>query len=576
MSLDDLSASELARIDAVCLRYEADLRQGLSPSIEALVAQHGGASSEVLRDELESVRDELALASKSELPSGASPEVKVKLPTIGMSIGPYRIDELLGRGGMGVVFKAQDQRLGRSVAIKMLAIEIMDRRDVNERFQREARAIAGLSHPNIVELFDVGSNDGLPYAVMEHLDGESLDARLARKPLSIDEVRRIGAQIADALSTAHSAGIVHRDLKPHNIMLVRRTVSTDESSAAESNAASVKLFDFGLSRVPRLSIDDDAEQTREGMILGTPGYMAPEQASGEAITPAADIFSLGCVLYEAFYRNLAFDGTTKAARLVSTINQVPKADEIRRRDDPALANLIDQCLLKDALRRPSAGEAAARLAQGTYGDHGIDGRSSVDLAARDQWGRHRWSRRRWVALLAASSAGVIAGVLIARSLIGRNDKRLSDVRSLAVISFTDASSEATTPDSDFVAEPLGDKTVHRGEEFAALLVHELSRMSKVRVPSFRPITAISPAQYRDWGRQLGVDAILSGSIQSVPNGDDSSIEVNLKIVSADSGNQLWTRTIRSQAGDDLLEQSRLATEIAAVVGESLTSTASGK
>ena len=241
MSLDELSASELARIDAICLQYETNLRNGQTPDISEIVARQGGENAEVLRHELELVFEELenspADPAETEVGSGGNYFGPVELPTAGVKIGRYVVEDMLGRGGMGVVFKAFDQLLDRTVAIKMLAVEIAKRRDLTERFEREGRAVAAISHPNIVELFDVGASDGLPYAVMEYLDGELLDARLKRGAMDAGEVRRIGAQIADALATAHEANVVHRDLKPHNIMLVRRSGGEAGGSAGAGGNA---------------------------------------------------------------------------------------------------------------------------------------------------------------------------------------------------------------------------------------------------------------------------------------------------------------------------------------------------
>ncbi len=363
MSLSDLPASELARIDAVCLEYESKLRLGENPSIADLIARHGGTNHEILKRELELVQEELSRESRSPFggiadsgrsesaegeetiaggpPVAAPLPLTGELPSPGTRIGPYVISRELGRGGMGVVFAAVDTRLDRRVAIKVLSVEISKRRDLTERFEREARAVAAISHPNIVELFDVGVFNGLPYAVMEFLDGEPLDEKLARGPMQPQEVRRIGAQIAEALATAHEAKVIHRDLKPQNVMLVPRHASEinpdagEDGSHAEADTKIVKLFDFGLSRAPDFALS--AEETGTGLIMGTPGYMSPEQVRGERVTPAADIFSLGCILYEALYGTRAFDGRTNSARFTATLHHDPQPDPIRRREDVAVS-----------------------------------------------------------------------------------------------------------------------------------------------------------------------------------------------------------------------------------------------
>lgn len=343
MTLDDLSAAELAKIDAVAIEFEASLRRDGLPSqdedqVRRWVQRYDGNHSDVLHGELMAIVDELRSR-----PMQPKPQSK---------IGPYIIEAEIGRGGMGVVYRAKDPALKRIVAIKMLAPDLAKRTELNQRFQRESLAIAAINHPNIIALFGVGSHGSVPYVVMEHLDGETLHARLSREPIATEQVRKIALQIAAALAAAHAAGIVHRDLKTQNVMLIARS----------NSMVFAKLFDFGLSRVPRHALDEMIDDTHEGTILGTPGFMAPEQARGEAVTPAADVFSLGCVMHECFYREPAFGGSTNATRMAATLTRDPAVDSRRRRDDPALADLIKTCLRKEAAQRPTASEVAALLA----------------------------------------------------------------------------------------------------------------------------------------------------------------------------------------------------------------------
>ena len=578
MSLEELPASELARIDAICLQYETDFRSGQKPDIAKIVERHGGNNADVLRKELELVSEELENRplnlADTELGTANTHFSLARLPVPGVKIGRYVIKELLGRGGMGVVFKAYDERLDRSVAIKMLAVETAREGDLKERFEREARAVAAISHPNIVELFDVGANDGLPYAVMEYLDGELLDARLKRERMSVDEVRRIGAQIADALATAHQCDVVHRDLKPHNIMLVHRSGaaggSNGESDHTDADTAAstiAKLFDFGLSRAPSSNMRESVTDTSEGTILGTPGYMAPEQTRGESVTPAADIFSLGCVLHEAFYGKRAFEGQTRVSLFAATLSDDPQTDPIRRREDMALAGLIESCLQKDASQRPpSAAMIAKQLRQ----------RDRKSLAATPQEepnpSKGQVTRRRLLELVGGGVAGAAFGAMVANG----EGNELAQIDSMAVLSFVDDTPESapsSSPSDEVLPPPIGDARLRRGEEIAALLVHELTRLSDVKVPRFRPFIAETPSEFRQIGTTLEVDALVTGTMRTIQQGSKEFLELDIQIVSAKTGKALWGNRLQTDAGDNLLEQGRVATEIASVIGHRLTSTA---
>src|SRR6516162_11571114 len=209
----------------------------------------------------------------------------------GTELGPYVIQSPLGAGGMGEVYRAKDTRLGRDVAIKILPKEMSADATRKQRFEREAKTISGLNHPNICTLHDVGSLNDVDYLVMEYMEGETLAKRLEKGPLPLEQVLKYGAQIADALDRAHRAGIVHRDLKPGNIMLT---------------ATGAKLLDFGLAKsvsplASGMTLTADTPRvamTEEGTIVGTFQYMSPEQIEGKELDSRSDIFSFGAVLYE--------------------------------------------------------------------------------------------------------------------------------------------------------------------------------------------------------------------------------------------------------------------------------------
>lgn len=265
----------------------------------------------------------------------------------GDQLGPYRVQSLLGTGGMGEVYRAADSRLRRDVAIKVLLAAEIDR-EALDRFTAETHAVAALSHPNIITIYDVGEVNRLPYAVMELLEGETLGERLVRGPLSVAEALRIATQIASALAAAHAAHIVHRDLKPANVFILRQGL--------------VKILDFGIARMLSQPDSDATMLSLANEISGTPGYMAPEQARGLAPDARADVFACGAILYELVTGKRAFGAGTILDVLAATIdNRRPGFDRAADIPEP-LRRVIGRCLeLDPALRYPTGAELLASL-----------------------------------------------------------------------------------------------------------------------------------------------------------------------------------------------------------------------
>lgn len=262
--------------------------------------------------------------------------------TAGTRVGPYEILGPLGAGGMGVVYRARDTRLDRDVAIKMITPDLARDGDAVLRFEREARAVAALSHPNILALHDIGSNDGTPYAVTELLEGESLRGRLTRGALPWRDAARVARAMADGLAFAEARGIVHRDLKPENVFL--------------TSDGRVKILDFGLALTTQAGGQAreamTVNLTMPGMIVGTIGYAAPEQLRGEAITSRADLFSLGCVLYEMLAGRRAFEAATSADTMAAILQQPPAPLIGSSSVIPIeLERVVTRCLEKDAAAR---------------------------------------------------------------------------------------------------------------------------------------------------------------------------------------------------------------------------------
>ena len=262
--------------------------------------------------------------------------------SVGTRLGPYEILAPLGSGGMGEVYRAKDTRLDRTVAIKILPSHLSSNADHKQRFEREARAISSLTHPHICGLYDVGSQNGTEFLVMEFLEGETLAHRLAKGPLPTDQMLRYAIQIADALDKAHKQGIVHRDLKPGNIMLTK---------------SGVKLLDFGLAKVvsaaaPVAGVSQlDTQQrdiTTEGTILGTIQYMSPEQLEGKEVDSRTDIFAFGSVLYEMATGKHAFNGKSQASLMSAILkDEPPQISQVQPLTPPALDRIVKTCLAKE-------------------------------------------------------------------------------------------------------------------------------------------------------------------------------------------------------------------------------------
>ena len=296
----------------------------------------------VHEDTLVAVRLNSVFVGRAEARPAVLPSPPMSLQP-GSRLGAYEILGPLGAGGMGEVFKARDTRLERIVAIKILQGHLAVSPETRQRFEREARVISSLNHPNICTLFDIGHQEGMDYLVMEYLEGESLADRLMKGALTLPELLKVGTEIADALDRAHRQGLIHRDLKPGNIMLTK---------------SGAKLLDFGLARATGLapsagemtaSPTMSRPLTAEGTIVGTFQYMAPEQLEGKEADPRSDLFSFGAVLYEMATGRHAFEGKSQASLIASILKETPPPiSSISSVSPPALDKIVMRCLEKDA------------------------------------------------------------------------------------------------------------------------------------------------------------------------------------------------------------------------------------
>jgi serine/threonine protein kinase/pimeloyl-ACP methyl ester carboxylesterase len=327
--------------------YHAALER--DPEARAAFLAEASAGDQELHDEVQSLLEQHSGDSRLDRAvwePGA--ESTPRRFAAGTQLGQYRIEAPLGAGGMGEVFRALDTRLNRTVAVKI------SKRRFTGRFKQEARAVAALNHPNIVQIYELGSEDGDDFIVMEFVPGRTLAELLRAARLSLDQALEYANQIASALAAAHAAGIVHRDIKPGNIIV--------------SDAGVVKILDFGLAKVEQTAVAGDttvtlAAQTGAGTVLGTAAYMSPEQAEGKAVDARSDIFSTGALFYEMLTGRRAFDGDSTLRVLSKIFHETPREiRELRPEVPRAIARIVRRCLEKDpALRYPSGKELAGEL-----------------------------------------------------------------------------------------------------------------------------------------------------------------------------------------------------------------------
>jgi eukaryotic-like serine/threonine-protein kinase len=325
----------------------------------------------------------------------------------GTRLGPYEVVGPLGAGGMGEVYRARDTRLDRTVAIKILPAQFTADALALQRFEREAKTISGLNHPNICVLYDVGRQDGLEYLVMEYVDGETLAQRLEKGPLPLDQVLKYGAQIAEALHRAHRSGIVHRDLKPGNVMLT---------------ASGSKLLDFGLAKetAPLASLatvtgsNPISPLTQQGMIVGTFQYMSPEQIEGKELDGRSDIFSLGAVLYEMVTGRRAFEGKTQLSVASSILEREPEAMSAAKPiTPPALERAVQRCLQKNPEERWQSAQDLAIELKWIAGSGSQASAPTIFAAKEPAWKKYG-TRLGWL-LCGALAVSLLPGALWWRS-----------------------------------------------------------------------------------------------------------------------------------------------------------------
>lgn len=452
---------------------------------------------------------------------------------IGRAISHYRILQKLGAGGMGEVYKAEDVRLRRVVALKFLSEELSDDAAAVERFQREALAASAINHPNICVVYDIGEHDGRRFIAMELLEGTPLNRLIARGALPTAQVLELGIELADALEAAHAHGIIHRDIKPANAFV--------------TEGGHAKLLDFGLAKpLPgpnAMAETTEAQLSSPGTVLGTLGYMSPEQVRGEPLDARSDVFSLGALLYEMAAGRQAFAGVTPGTIQESILNRTPASlGRVSPDSPPRLEEIINKALEKDPrLRYQRASDLRADL-QRVKRDSGVS--TTFAPAPTDAHGVRAgiWWQKRSVLAEAAVALAVLLG---AGAWFAASYPKRQAIDSVAVLPFVNTSAN---PDTEYLSDGITESLINALSQLRSVRVTARSTVFRYKGKDVDPQTI---------GRQLGVRAVLSGRLLQ----KDGTLIIRTELTDVSNGTQLWGNQYTRQIADLFGLQDELSQEI---------------
>ena len=425
---------------------------------------------------------------------------------VGTTISHYKILEKLGEGGMGVVYKAEDTKLGRMVALKFLAPHLLRDGEARRRFEREARAAAALDHPNICTVHEIDECDGKTFIALAFIEGQTLTDKVSEGPMALNEALSVGSQLAEGLAAAHAQGVVHRDIKSDNVMLIK------------GSRGLVKIMDFGLAR-----LSDSSNMTLEGTTLGTVSYMSPEQAEGGAVDHRSDLWSVGAVLYEMVAGRRPFRGDFDQAIVYSILNEQPDPLTAVRTGVPLeLERIVGKCLSKDpGTRYQNAEDLRVDLENLNRERIQSGSRPAAPVTIAKATTPAKRAALAVVAALAVAGAGFWLGKGGGgpSSSSGGNQ----EIPSIAILPLVNTSGE---PDFEYFSDGMTDE-----------LINALSGVEGLRVASRSSVFRFKGERYdiQEVASQLGVDNVLEGTVRR----DGERLRITAQLISASDGFELW-------------------------------------
>ncbi|MGA2069853.1 MAG: protein kinase [Sedimentisphaerales bacterium] len=456
----------------------------------------------------------------------------------GSRIGPFQIEQELGRGAMGVVYLAKDTRLDRKVAVKTMPDELMGNPIVRTRWKREAQILASLNHPNIAMILEVfEESEGLGCLILEYVSGQTLSERIAKGPVKMEEALSMALQIAEAVSAAHGHGVIHRDLKPGNIKIT-----------PEGN---VKVLDFGLAK----SIGTDAQDlkttvTEPGRVIGTPAYMSPEQARGNPTDERSDIWSFGCILYEMLTGTALFEGQTFSDTIANTLGRDPDWKVLPKNMPANIHVLLRRCLEKDPHKRlQHIGDAAIEISETLSPPPTAPPATSPTLVSLGPGAAAKASLRR-IAMVIGATIIVVAAIIAAWLVIKKPSLPLSKEIRLVVLPF-----ENLGPDKDeYFAAGITDAITARLATIHGLGV--ISRQSAMRYKK-------GEKSAQQIANELRVDYILEGTVQRErPSDPNSRVRIIPQLIKASNDTHVWAQAYDNDMSEVFRVQSDMAERVA--------------